>query len=61
VKVDARPTYRAFAKTTGHYPASAAVVDALPEELCLIFHTMRADQLAPVRAILGYHGYPPFG
>ena len=57
VKVDASPTYRAFAKTTGRYPASAAAVDALPEELCLIFHTMLADQLAPVRAILGYHGY----
>jgi len=29
----------------------------LPEELNYIFHTMLADQLAPVRVILGYHGY----
>jgi hypothetical protein len=57
VKVTADPSFRAFAKTTGQYPASIEAVDALPDELSYIFHTMLADQLAPVRVILGYHGY----
>ena len=57
VKVAAGPSFRAFAKATGHYPASIEAIDALPDELNFIFHTMLADQLAPVRVILGYHGY----
>ena len=57
VNVAAGPSFRAFAKTTGHYPASIEATDALPDELNYIFHTMLADQLAPVRVILGYHGY----
>lgn len=55
--VAAGPSFRAFAKTTGHYPRSIEAVDALPDELNYIFHTMLAEQLAPVRVILGYHGY----
>lgn len=56
-KVDPGPALRAFAKVTGHYPRTVAAVDALPDELALIFHTMLADQQAPLRVILGYHGY----
>jgi hypothetical protein len=57
VKVDPRHTMLAFAKTTGHYPPTITAVDALPHELNYIFRTMLADQLAPLRVILGYHGY----
>lgn len=56
-KVDPRAALRAFAKVTGHYPRTMAEVDSLPNELSLIFHTMLADQQAPLRVILGYHGY----
>jgi hypothetical protein len=55
--VAADPSFRAFAKATGRYPKSVEAVDRLPDELNYIFHTMLADQLAPVRVILGYHGY----
>ena len=51
------PSYRAFARLTGRYPSSVAEVDALPDELNYLFHTILADQAAPVRVILGYHGY----
>jgi len=57
LNVAAGPSFRAFAKATGHYPASIEAIDALPDELNCIFHTILADQLAPVRVILGYHGY----
>jgi len=57
VQVVASPSFRAFARTTGYYPRSIAAVDELPEELAYIFHTILAEQLAPVRVILGYHGY----
>lgn len=51
------PSYRAFARLTGRYPSSVAEIDQLPDELNYLFHTILADQIAPVRVILGYHGY----
>lgn len=57
VEVIASPSFRAFAKITGHYPGSIKAVDELSDELSYIFHTVLTEQLAPVRVILGYHGY----
>jgi hypothetical protein len=57
VKVIGSPSFRAFAKITGHYPDSIEAVDELPDELSYIFHSILTEQLAPVRVILGYHGY----
>jgi len=56
-KPDVRPTFRAFARLTGLYPRGWAAADALPEERSYIFHALVAEQLAPVRIIIGYHGY----
>jgi hypothetical protein len=57
VSIDPGPSYRAFARLTGRYPNSVQEVDRLPDELNHLFHTILADQVAPVRVMLGYHGY----
>jgi hypothetical protein len=57
VLIKAGPSYRAFARLTGHYPKSVQEVDCLPDGLNYLFHTILADQVAPVRVMLGYHGY----
>ncbi len=56
-KPDVRPTFRAFAQLTGFYPRSWDAANALPEERSYIFHALLAEQLSPVRIIIGYHGY----
>jgi hypothetical protein len=51
------PAFQAFARLTGRYPRSYGDARALPEHLSLIFHTLVAEQLSPVRIIFGYEGY----
>lgn len=57
LEVQPGPSFRAFARLTGRYPPSVHEIDQLPEEQSLLFHTILADQVAPVRVVLGYHGY----
>lgn len=57
VSMDPSPSFRAFARLTGRYPKSVEEVDRLPDELNYLFHAILADQVAPVRVMLGYHGY----
>jgi hypothetical protein len=51
-----RPTYRAYAETTGEIPPASGMKE-MPRDKHLIFHSMMADQIAPIRIILGYGGY----
>ena len=53
---DMRPTYRAYAETTGEIPPESNLSE-MQREKHLILHTMMADQIAPIRIIFGYGGY----
>ena len=52
-----RPAFHAFARLTGLYPRDWRAVQNLPDELSHIFRTLVSEQLAPVRIVIGYHGY----
>lgn len=52
-----RATYKAFSQTTGDVAPSADRLRTMSGDRHLIFHTMMADQIAPIRIIFGYGGY----
>jgi hypothetical protein len=52
-----QPAFQAFARLTGRYPANWEKADELPNEMSFVFHSLVAEQLAPVRVLLGFHGY----
>lgn len=54
---DITPSYRAFARLTGRYPSSWEEADQLPDDLSYPFHAIVAEQLAPVRILMGFQGY----
>jgi hypothetical protein len=54
---DIRATYKAFAQTTGDVAPPGDRLRTMPPDRHLIFHTMMADQIAPIRVIFGYGGY----
>jgi hypothetical protein len=56
-KFNITPAYNAFARLTGHYPRDRKGVKALPESLSMLFHSLVAEQLSPVRIVFGYEGY----
>lgn len=51
------PAFHAFALLTGLFPRNGRAVNDLPEEFSYILHALVSEQLAPVRIIIGYHGY----
>ncbi len=51
------PSFQAFARLTGLYPRGWHAANDLPDEMSYIFHALVAEQLAPVRIVIGYHGY----
>ncbi len=54
---DLAPTYKAFAYLTGRLPAGYQEADALPPELSHPFHVLSAEQVGPVRILLGFEGF----
>jgi Domain of unknown function (DUF6602) len=55
--VDLRPTFRAYAQTTGEIAPPGDQWRSMPADKHLILNTMMADQMAPLRIIFGYEGY----
>lgn len=56
-RVSIDPALKAFAILTGQFPGDKDAIDALPEDLNVILHTLVMEQVSPVRVILGYDGY----
>lgn len=56
-KLNLRPTFRSYAQTIGEIAPPSDQWRKMPMDKRLILHKMMADQLAPVRIILGYEGY----
>lgn len=57
IKEVIKPAFQAFARVTGLYPATWEMADGLPNEISFIFRSLVTEQLAPVRVLLGFHGY----
>lgn len=55
--LDLRSSFHAYAMLTGRYLRTWEEVQALPQEQRYIFYALMDEQTAPVRAVIGYHGY----